>query len=146
MSSTAVADLIVLVLVSAAAFSTGWVLRDAQARGLPRRKALTWAALQWIEFPLFLWLYRRIRPKGRRAALGLRVVGPPGGHGAGHRRRSAPAAPRPQGRTQGDEHDGDRAPAEIIPAAARRPSTSSDLRRRPTGDPHRGAATNEEEP
>jgi hypothetical protein len=50
----------------AAAFSTGWVLRDAQARELPRRKALTWAALQWIEFPLFLWLYRRIRPKHTR--------------------------------------------------------------------------------
>jgi hypothetical protein len=65
MSSSAVADLIVLVLVAAAAFSTGWVLRDAQARGLPRRKALTWAVLQWIEFPLFLWLYRRIRPKPR---------------------------------------------------------------------------------
>ncbi len=66
MSSTAVANLIVLVLVSAAAFSTGWVLRDARARGLPRRKALTWAALQWVEFPLFLWLYRRVRPKGTR--------------------------------------------------------------------------------
>jgi hypothetical protein len=65
MSSSSVADLIVLVLVAAAAFSTGWVLRDAQARGLPRRKALTWAVLQWIEFPLFLWLYRRIRPKPR---------------------------------------------------------------------------------
>jgi hypothetical protein len=63
MNSTVVANLIVLTLVSAAAFSTGWVLRDARARGLPRRKALTWAALQWIEFPLFLWLYRRIRPK-----------------------------------------------------------------------------------
>jgi hypothetical protein len=68
MTSTVVADAIVLVLVSAAAFSTGWVLRDARARGLPRRKALTWAALQWIEFPLFLWLYRRIRPKHKRAA------------------------------------------------------------------------------
>jgi hypothetical protein len=68
MSNSAVADPIVLVLVSAAAFSAGWVLRDAQARGLPRRKALTWAALQWIEFPLFLWLYRRIRPQGRHAA------------------------------------------------------------------------------
>jgi hypothetical protein len=66
MKSTVVADLIVLILVSAAAFSTGWVLRDAQARGLPRRKALTWAALQWIEFPLFLWLYRRIRPRHER--------------------------------------------------------------------------------
>jgi len=64
MSSTAVANLVVLLAVSAAAFTTGWVLRDASARGLPRRKALTWAALQWIEFPLFLWLYCRIRPKG----------------------------------------------------------------------------------
>ena len=36
MCRTTVADLLVLVLVSAA-FSTGWVLRDAQARGLPRR-------------------------------------------------------------------------------------------------------------
>jgi hypothetical protein len=69
MSSTVVGDVIVLVLVSAAAFSTGWVLRDARARGLPRRKALTWAALQWIEFPLFLRLYRRIRPKHKRSAM-----------------------------------------------------------------------------
>lgn len=66
MSSTLVGDVIVAVLVSAAAFSTGWVLRDARARGLPRRKALAWAVLQWVEFPLFLWLYRRIRPKRRR--------------------------------------------------------------------------------
>lgn len=51
MSSTALADLIVVVVVSAAAFSTGWVLRDAQARGLPRRKALTWAALHGSSFP-----------------------------------------------------------------------------------------------
>lgn len=68
MSSSVVAEVIVVVLVSAAAVSTGWVLRDAHARGLPRRKALTWAALQWIEFPLFLWLYRRIRPTRRRDA------------------------------------------------------------------------------
>jgi hypothetical protein len=68
MSGAVVGDVIVLLLVSAAAFSTGWVWRDAQARGLPRRKALTWAALQWIEFPLFLWLYRRIRPKPRHDA------------------------------------------------------------------------------
>jgi hypothetical protein len=61
-----VETIILVVVVSAAAFSTGWVLRDARARGIPRRKALTWAALQWIEFPLFLWLYRRIRPKGKR--------------------------------------------------------------------------------
>jgi hypothetical protein len=44
-------------------FAAGWVLADARARGLPRRKALTWAALQGIEFPLFFWLYRRIRPR-----------------------------------------------------------------------------------
>lgn len=63
MSNSVIGTIIVVVLVSAAAFSTGWVLHDAHARGIPRRKALTWAALQWIEFPLFLWLYRRIRPK-----------------------------------------------------------------------------------
>jgi hypothetical protein len=63
MSSDVVADVIVLALIAGVAFSAGWVLRDARARGLPRRKAFTWAALQWIEFPLFLWLYRRIRPK-----------------------------------------------------------------------------------
>jgi hypothetical protein len=55
--------------VAAAVLATGWVLHDAQARGLPRRKALAWAALQWIEFPLFLWLYRRIRPKRKRRVI-----------------------------------------------------------------------------
>lgn len=44
-------------------FAAGWVLADARSRGLPLRKALTWAALQGIEFPLFFWLYRRIRPR-----------------------------------------------------------------------------------
>lgn len=68
MSSSVIGTIIVALLVSAAAFSTGWVLRDARARGIPRRKAFTWAALQWVEFPLFLWLYRRIRPKGKRVA------------------------------------------------------------------------------
>ena len=71
MNSTVIGDVIVLVVVGVVAFSTGWVLRDARARGLPRRKALTWAALQWIEFPLFLWLYRRIRPKHKRSGAGL---------------------------------------------------------------------------
>jgi hypothetical protein len=66
MNSAIVGDVIAVAFVAAAAFATGWVLRDARARGLPRRKALTWAALQWIEFPLFLWLYRRIRPKRKR--------------------------------------------------------------------------------
>jgi hypothetical protein len=64
-SGSTVADLVVLLVIATVAFSTGWVLRDAQARGLPRRKALTWAALQWIEFPLFLWLDRRIRSQPR---------------------------------------------------------------------------------
>jgi hypothetical protein len=65
LSSSLVGTVIAVVVVSAAAVSTAWVLRDARARGLPRRKALTWAALQWVEFPLFLWFYRRIRPKSK---------------------------------------------------------------------------------
>jgi hypothetical protein len=67
MTSHQIGDLIALVVIIAAALTSGWVLYDASRRNLPRRKALTWAALQWIEFPLFLWLYRRIRPKGRRS-------------------------------------------------------------------------------
>jgi hypothetical protein len=66
MSSNTIAIVVVVVVVAAAAFSTAWVLRDAAARGIPQRKALTWAALQWVEFPLFLWLYRRIRPKSKQ--------------------------------------------------------------------------------
>ncbi|MGI8716017.1 MAG: hypothetical protein ACR2NR_23115 [Solirubrobacteraceae bacterium] len=56
-------NLIVIIVVAAASFSAGWVLRDARARGIPDRKAFTWAALQVVEWPLFLWLYRRARPK-----------------------------------------------------------------------------------
>jgi hypothetical protein len=55
--------LIVVVLVGAASFCAGWVLRDAKARGIPRRKAFAWSALQFVEWPLFLWLYHRVRPK-----------------------------------------------------------------------------------
>jgi hypothetical protein len=66
MSGGQLGVVIVIALVAAAAFSSAWVIRDASLRNIPRRKALTWAALQWIEFPLFLWLYRRARPKGRR--------------------------------------------------------------------------------
>jgi hypothetical protein len=58
-------DALMVVLVIAASFSAGWVLRDAQARGIPTRKAFTWAALQFVEFPVFLWLYTRIRPRRR---------------------------------------------------------------------------------
>ncbi|MGI8507536.1 MAG: hypothetical protein ACR2MK_12195 [Solirubrobacteraceae bacterium] len=58
--------LILIVVVGAACFSAGWVLRDAQARGIPDRKAFRWSALQFVEWPLFLWLYRRARPKRTR--------------------------------------------------------------------------------
>jgi hypothetical protein len=44
-------------------FTAGWVYRDARARGLPLRKALTWAVLTTQEWPLLLLLYRRIRPR-----------------------------------------------------------------------------------
>jgi heme/copper-type cytochrome/quinol oxidase subunit 2 len=72
-SSTVIALLVVLVVVGVVAFSMGWVLRDARARAIPRGKAATWAALQWIEFPLFLWLYRRARPKRTRSPSGADV-------------------------------------------------------------------------
>jgi len=54
---------ILAVVVALVFFAAGWVLADARSRGLPLRKALTWAALQGIEFPLFFWLYRRARPR-----------------------------------------------------------------------------------
>ena len=54
---------ILVAVVALVTFAAGWVLADARSRGLPRRKALTWAALQGIEFPLFFWLYRRARPR-----------------------------------------------------------------------------------
>jgi hypothetical protein len=57
---------ILLVAVSVVSASAGWVFRDARARGLPVRKALTWAVLSTQEWPLFLLLYRRIRPRRLR--------------------------------------------------------------------------------
>jgi len=59
---------IVIVAVMVVACSAAWVFTDARARGIPARKAATWAALQGVEWPLFLWLYRRARPKGRRGS------------------------------------------------------------------------------
>jgi hypothetical protein len=53
----------VLVAISVASATAGWVFRDARARGLPVRKALTWAVLSTQEFPLLFLLYRRIRPR-----------------------------------------------------------------------------------
>jgi hypothetical protein len=57
---------VVLVAVSVVSCTAGWVFRDARARGLPLRKALTWAALSSQEWPLLLLLYRRVRPRGVR--------------------------------------------------------------------------------
>ena len=61
-----IGTVIAIAVIGAACFSAGWVLRDAQARGIKARKAYTWSALQFVEFPLFLWLYRRARPKRTR--------------------------------------------------------------------------------
>lgn len=59
----ALGDAVLVIVVVGASFSAGWVLRDARARGIPTRKAFTWSALQLVEWPLFLWLYHRVRPK-----------------------------------------------------------------------------------
>jgi hypothetical protein len=64
---------VLLVAVSAGSASAGLVFRDARARGLPTRKALTWAVPQGVEWPLFLLLYRRIR---RRRVRGTQPLGP----------------------------------------------------------------------
>ncbi len=57
---------VLLAAVTIVSFTAGWVFRDARARGLPLRKALTWAALSSQEWPLFLLLYRRVRPRRLR--------------------------------------------------------------------------------
>ncbi len=67
---------ILIVVVGAACISAGWVLRDAQARGIPDRKAFQWSALQFVEWPLFLWLYRRARPKRTREPIESRPAPP----------------------------------------------------------------------
>lgn len=54
---------VLLVAVCVVSFTAGWVYRDARARGLPLRKAVTWAALTTQEWPLLLLLYRRVRPR-----------------------------------------------------------------------------------
>lgn len=57
---------IAMAAVGTVSASAGWVFRDARARGLPVSKALTWAFLQGVEWPIPLWLYMRIRPRGIR--------------------------------------------------------------------------------
>ena len=64
---------VLLVAVGVVAFTAGWVYRDARARGLPLRKAATWALLSTQEFPLLLLLYRRIRPRHVRSERDLGV-------------------------------------------------------------------------
>lgn len=59
--------MLIVIAVGIVSFSAGWVFRDARARGIATRKALTWAALQGVEWPLFLWLYRRARPQRVRS-------------------------------------------------------------------------------
>lgn len=54
---------LVLIAVSVVSATAGWVFRDARARGLPMRKALSWAVISTQEWPLTLVLYRRIRPR-----------------------------------------------------------------------------------
>jgi hypothetical protein len=55
--------LIIAVAFTLVGASAGWVFRDARARGIPANKAWQWAALQGVEWPLFLVLYHRARPK-----------------------------------------------------------------------------------
>lgn len=54
---------LLLLAVAVVSFTAGWVFRDARARGLPLRKAVTWSVLASQEWPLFLLLYRRVRPR-----------------------------------------------------------------------------------
>ncbi len=63
---------LLIAVIALVSFAGGWVLCDARARGLPWSKALTWSALQGIEFPLFFWLYRRIRPRRIKPSGGSR--------------------------------------------------------------------------
>ncbi len=57
---------VLLIAVSVVSCTAGWVFRDARARGLPLRKALTWAVLSSQEWPLLFLLYRRVRPRRLR--------------------------------------------------------------------------------
>lgn len=54
---------LLLAAVGVASATAGWTFRGARARGLPMRKALTWAVIPTQEFPLVFLLYRRIRPR-----------------------------------------------------------------------------------
>jgi hypothetical protein len=54
---------VLLAAVAVVSFTAGWVFRDARARGLPLRKAVTWSVLSSQEWPLLFLLYRRVRPR-----------------------------------------------------------------------------------
>jgi hypothetical protein len=74
---------VLLVAMTVVSFTAGWVFRDARARGLSLRKALTWAVLTTQEWPLLLLLYRRIRPRRVRGDQPVLAGGSPtvGGEG-----------------------------------------------------------------
>jgi hypothetical protein len=57
---------VMLIALTVVSFTAGWVFRDARARGLPLRKAVTWALLSSQEWPLLFLLYRRVRPRRLR--------------------------------------------------------------------------------
>jgi hypothetical protein len=63
---TGIGLVVLLLALSVASFTAGWVFRDARARGLPLRKAVTWAVLSSQEWPLMFLLYRRVRPRRLR--------------------------------------------------------------------------------
>ena len=63
---TGIGLVVLLLALSVVSFTAGWVFRDARARGLPLRKAVTWAVLSSQEWPLLFLLYRRVRPRRLR--------------------------------------------------------------------------------
>ena len=71
-----IALMVLLLALIVVSFTVGWVFRDARARGLPLRKAITWAVLSSQEWPLMLLLYRRVRPRRLRGD-GERAAGAP---------------------------------------------------------------------
>jgi hypothetical protein len=73
---------LLLVAVSVVSATAGWTFRDARARGLPMRKALTWAVISTQEFPLVFLLYRRIRPRRVRGEEATPRAESPSGSGS----------------------------------------------------------------
>ncbi len=68
---------LLLIAVSVVSVTAGWTFRDARARGLSMRKALTWAVISTQEFPLVFFLYRRSRPRRIRGEEPTQSAEPP---------------------------------------------------------------------